>query len=185
MQSNNVGISSKWVLIIFAPIFIIALIAVVVAVFSSKSGGRPGFPAVSSMYQIFLAMNAYADHNHDRYPWAGENKMPWDHFQLLVDEGYIEEPSIFVSRGLGDEPAEIRPDGTFKLCKDTCSFTYINKPTIKGRRPLDRVIIATNRIAEPYSDGYVYQRMDASRGYYRFADDEPKKLPDHLIKVDF
>jgi hypothetical protein len=138
---------------------------------------------MSNMREIYIAMMGYAGDHEGNLPWAGENKMPWDHLQILVDEGYIIHPELFICKASSMKPAKVdrSKKPPFKLSADTCSYTCYNKP-LKFDKSKDGIVILCCRKADMHINkkggGYCVLYIDNSRKFINSS-----KLPDGVIRV--
>ena len=142
--------------------------------------------SMNNLHNIFIAIQSYTQNNNDRLPWAGKNKMPWDHLQLLVDGGYVKKPKLFIDPAMSavDKAAELDAKKKFKLTEYTCSYTTPSRPYILGTADPNDVMICTKSINPGYKDGYVAMYMDSSQEFYKFKPKEKLVLPDGVILVD-
>ncbi len=81
----------------------------------------------SNLRQIYMACMLY-EQEYGSFPFAGESAPAHEHFQLLVDTGFADEPSLFVCPSSRERAASADVRGKFKLSETTCSYAYASKP---------------------------------------------------------
>ncbi len=81
----------------------------------------------SNLRQIYMACMLY-EQEYGSFPFAGESAPAHEHFQLLVDTGFADEPSLFVCPSSRERAASADVHGKFKLSAGTCSYAYASKP---------------------------------------------------------
>jgi prepilin-type N-terminal cleavage/methylation domain-containing protein len=162
---------------------IIGLLAglVVPSLLSSQDKGYR-VKCMSNMKEIYIAMLEYADQHGGRLPWAGKNKMPWDHLQLLVDEGLIEKPELFKCTAHGGDPAktDYSKKPPFKLTADTCDYTCYNKPLTFTKSA--RTVVLCDKRLDAHTDGICILYLDNSRKYVKLKK-LGGKMPEGVIVV--
>jgi hypothetical protein len=115
----------------------LALLMMLIALAACAAGCRRDGPVpgsgkaahcASNLRQIYMACFAYKD-DHRAFPFAGEGARAHEHLQLLVDNGYIDDPELFVCPASKTEKrAEVDANGKFKLSENTCSYAYRKTP---------------------------------------------------------
>ena len=99
----------------------------------------------SNLRQIHTACMLYEQDNRI-FPFAGEDAKAYEHLQLLVDAGYIEDSKVFVSPASGTEkPARMDKDEHFMLSEATCSYAY-TKVIRSSTSKASRCIAASKRL---------------------------------------
>ncbi len=115
----------------------------------------------SNLATIFRACITYSmDPENKIFPFAEEESEAYEHLQLLVDTGVVDDPKIFICPGSKETPAEKNKRGNLMLSPDTCSFAYTNRPRSSSSRGI-RLLAATKRIIEgPDGRGIVIVRIN-------------------------
>ncbi len=99
--------------------------------------------------QIHTACMLY-DNDNRIFPWAGEEAKAYEHFQLLVDSGYVKDPNWFVRPGSKTEkPAKLDRNGHFNLSEETCSYAYANVRRSSSSRS-SRLLAADKHLVEQF-----------------------------------
>ena len=96
-------------------------------------------PCINNLRQIGLASLTYSN-DFGRYPWSDDME-PASVFQLLVEQGLIDEPKIFLCPACTQREADYN-DGDFTLTPETVSYAYAAKP-VSAAAP-SRTIIAAD-----------------------------------------
>jgi hypothetical protein len=134
---------------------------------------------MANMKEIYIAMMEYSEKHNGNLPWAGENKMPWEHLQLLVDEGIIDKPELFICPGSGMESAKIDESKKppFKLSANTCSYTCYDEP-LRFDKVEKNTVVLCDRNPDSHAGKICICYLDQSRKYVKSS-----KLPDGVIHV--
>ncbi len=80
---------------------------------------------MNNLRHIGIAATQYS-HDFGSYPWVGDSE-PAAAFQLLVDEGLIDEPRLFICPSCNQREADYN-EGKFTLARENVSYAYAAEP---------------------------------------------------------
>ena len=93
-------------------VVIVGILAVILwPTVTGPGHGSPQVYCINNLKTIHLAIINYAIGHKGECPWAGEGKAPWEHLQILVDEGYAKYPEYFVCSTQDLEKPAIKKQG--------------------------------------------------------------------------
>jgi prepilin-type N-terminal cleavage/methylation domain-containing protein len=94
----------------------------------------------SNLRQIHTSSMLY-EQDHRLFPFLTEDAAAFEHLQLLVDSGVVEQPKLFTCpAGRMDKPAKFDEDEeTFYLTERSCSYAWTNKPRNSTSRAMKRL----------------------------------------------
>ena len=79
----------------------------------------------SNLKQLHTSSMLYEQDGNRMYPFAGDGAAAYEHMQLLVDEGFIDQPKLFICPSSKDLVATVdESTGEFTLDADTISYAW-------------------------------------------------------------
>lgn len=175
MSSRKSGFTLIELLVVIGIIGVLAGLILPGIMGASTEGAK--VECISRQSQIYKAMIRYANAHGQSFPWAGENKKPWEHLQILVDKGYLKEPALFIHKIYENQPAKKDAKKKFKLSDTTCSWTTYDKP-ISLFSDDDRVVLCSRSINPGFKNGYVVTYKNSSTKFI-----EEDQLPKGIINL--
>jgi prepilin-type N-terminal cleavage/methylation domain-containing protein len=106
---------------------VIGIIGILAGLIIPIIGPEPGRKAacLNNLHQLGLALVEYSN-RYGCYPWTDDPE-PAAAFQLLVDEGLVDEPQVFLCPSCRQTEADYN-DGNFKLAPENVSYAYAAEP---------------------------------------------------------
>ncbi len=88
----------------------------------------------SNLKQLHISSMIYENEGNRMFPYAGEDQPAFAHMQLLVDEGLIEQPKLFICPSSKDNVAKVDDEENFVLTEETCSYAWARKKLSSSSR---------------------------------------------------
>lgn len=119
-------------------------------------------PCTFNLREIGIAALQYSN-DHGFYPWTQDGE-PACVFQLLVDEGLIDEPKLFICPACMHQEADYN-DGDFVLAPENVSYAYAARP-VSYSAPSRTPIVADGYLQGEHGQGHrdyilVYRKSGA------------------------